>query len=304
MRYSLRMRWSTRVGSALVALSAAVTFAVCASNSKPASKRAFDPHAVNRIAKSKLNRILRATTAASNAVTNADLVAEGQKLFRSTEIAQRGLSCESCHPAGGANHDLGVQNHPTKPGDFTGPRDPIPLWGVTKTAPYLWPGNVPTLNEMMVRVIKNFFNDGATQPDSVTAHQAAALVAYVATLDPPARSFELGTMSPAAVEGEQIFRGKGGCIACHTGPFFTDGLVHDILVPQVPGGNDPGSPLLANGFNTPMLRDVAASAPYMHNGFFPTLEDVVEFYASRSIIAPLPLKPDEKAALVEYLKAL
>jgi len=111
-------------------------------------------------------------------------------------------------------------------------------------------------------------------------------------------------MSPEAVVGEQIFRGKAGCVACHLGPFFTDGLVHDILVPQVSGGNDPGSPLLANAFNTPSLRDVSATGPYMHNGIFTSLAEVVDFYVNRSILAPLRLHEDEKAALVAYLESL
>jgi cytochrome c peroxidase len=297
------MRLGRRFGFVVVALSAAVTFAVCASQTKTA-KRAFDPHAVSPIESAKLNRILRATASASAAVSRTELAAEGQQLFRSTAVAQRGLSCESCHPAGAANHDLGVQNHPTKAGDFTGARDPIALWGVTKTAPYLWPGNVATLNEMTVRVIKNFFKDGATQADGVTAQQTAALIAYMETLEPPARSFALGTMSPAAVRGELLFRGKAGCSGCHSGPFFTDGLIHDILVPRESGNTDPGSAVVPNGFNTPMLRDVAATAPYMHSGLFNSLSEVVDFYASRSIIAPLPLTQTERDDLVAYLEAL
>jgi cytochrome c peroxidase len=65
-------------------------------------------------------------------------------------------------------------------------------------------------------------------------------------------------------------------------------------------------------YKTPMLREVALTAPYMHDGSIATLEDVVEFYdrggvdnPGRSpLLAPLRLAPDEKAALVAFLKTL
>jgi len=124
------------------------------------------------------------------------------------------------------------------------------------------------------------------------------------TLDPPARAFELGTMSDAAKRGEEIFRGKGGCAGCHSGPFFTDGLVHAIGVPAASGDTDPGSPTEPGAFNTPMLRDVASTAPYMHNGSLASLHDVVVFYATRSVMAPIHLSAEDINDLVAYLEAL
>jgi cytochrome c peroxidase len=263
-----------------------------------------DPHALGTISQSRLQRILRATQTAEQAASQSQLAEEGRRLFHSTAIAQHGLSCATCHPAGGTNPELGTQQHPTKAGDFTGARDPISLFGVAKTAPYTWAGSVQTLPEMSVRVITNFFKDGATQPAAVTAHQAAALVAYMATLDPPVSAFDLGTMSPAALRGENLFRGKAGCAACHDGPLFTDKHVHNTLVPKAPGDTDPGSPLVAGAFDTPMLRDLTGSAPYMHNGSIATLKGVVDFYNTQSSVAPLHLSPAEVDDIVEYLKAL
>jgi cytochrome c peroxidase len=65
-------------------------------------------------------------------------------------------------------------------------------------------------------------------------------------------------------------------------------------------------------FKTPTLRDVARTAPYMHDGSLKTLDDVVEFYdkggiANRNLdekLKPLHLTVDEKRALVEFMKAL
>src|SRR6185369_16369445 len=87
----------------------------------------------------------------------------------------------------------------------------------------------------------------------------------------------------------------------------------------VPGQFDVGA------FRTPSLRNVAETAPYMHNGIFPTLESVIDFLdagggvaaaPSQSpdggvpapvkdpILAPLGLAADEKAAVLEFLKSV
>jgi cytochrome c peroxidase len=170
---------------------------------------------------------------------------------------------------------------------------------------------------------------------------AAKLVAYLKTLTPPTTDFDQGTLSAAARRGEKIFQGKGGCIECHGGPSFTDNGVHNTGVPQVTfrdpygtgtdGGrrmsNDKGAPApplpagcnatpLPEGceqderqansafVNTPQMRDLAATAPYMHNGAFPTLRAVVDFYNTGSAVSPLNLEPDEIDDLVAYLESL
>ena len=67
----------------------------------------------------------------------------------------------------------------------------------------------------------------------------------------------------------------------------------------------PGSASIPHGFNTPQLRDVRNTAPYMHNGVFETLEDVVAFYDANPLTGgPLRLSGPEKADLVAYLKTL
>ena len=106
------------------------------------------------------------------------------------------------------------------------------------------------------------------------------------------------------MRGEVLFQGKGACIACHGGPLFTDDKMHNTHVPNVPGWDDPGAANPPGAFNTPTLRDIRNSAPYMHNGVFNTLREVVDFYNSRSSIAPLHLTPDEIDDLVAYMEAL
>src|SRR5439155_9390732 len=72
--------------------------------------------------------------------------------------------------------------------------------------------------------------------------------------------------------GLQLFRGKANCIACHVGPNFTDERLHNTGVAWHDGAfTDSGAGL--GNFKTPTLREVARTAPYMHDGSIATLED-------------------------------
>jgi cytochrome c peroxidase len=209
---------------------------------------------------------------------------------------------------GGTNAELGTIVHPVHQNDFTGPRDVPSLWGVSETPPYGWTGGEPELGEFVVGTIESHFTGGHRQPTAKTAAQVAALVAYLGALEPPVSPFDQGTLSAAARRGEELFQGKGGCIDCHAGPLLTDTALHATLAPEVdPGEDDPGaarSGPLAGAFDTPHLRDVRNTAPYMHNGSLKTLREVVEFYDRRSSVAPLRLTEPEIDDLVAYLEAL
>jgi hypothetical protein len=82
---------------------------------------------VGRPEAERLDRVLRATEAASASATEAQLVARGERLLRSTDLAKRGESCNSCPTAGATNPDLGLIRHSVGPDDFTGPRRAGPL---------------------------------------------------------------------------------------------------------------------------------------------------------------------------------
>lgn len=156
-------------------------------------------------------------------------------------------------------------------------------------------------------------------------------------------------LSPAAVRGLKLFVGRGDCTLCHSGPNFSDGEFHDVGIAL--GANhriDPGrhrgvvtllaSPFTRMGehadgetpaapvqfleaqthqlgqFKTPTLRGVAETAPYMHDGRFDTLEQVVRFYSTRdgasplghptTLLQPLRLTEEEIADLVAFLRSL
>jgi cytochrome c peroxidase len=269
-----------------------------------------DPHAgVGTVDTAKLGRVLQAAEAASASRPEAALAAEGRRLFNSTSLAKAGESCGGCHiGGGGTNPDLGTIVHPQKQGDFTGLRDVPSLWGAARTAPYGWAGQEATLDRFVVGTIESHFKGGDKQPTAKTAEQVAALVAYLDTLEPPVSAFDQGTLSPSARRGEDLFQGKGGCIGCHSGPLLTDNGLHDTFVPKVTEADtDTGAATsgpLRGSFNTPQMRDLRNTAPYMHNGSLKTLRDVVEFYDQRSSIAPLRLTDQEIDDLVAYLQTL
>src|SRR3954454_2126581 len=315
---------------------AGLAVALLAKDDRPHPAAVADMHHGNvRFADGELQRILNAVDATTSGTPNDELVAQGRTIFRDSSLFADGESCQTCHAEGSATAKLGTMVHDTRadtsvkpapPTDFDGPRDPPALWGLQKTPPYFWDGDVATLQAAILRPVKGHMKrfltgDCAnTSPacDELAGALAAKLVAYVKTLDPPTTAFDEGTMSPAALRGEKLFQGKGGCVECHGGPLFTDNLVHNTGVPQVtftsPYGtgtrlsDDKGAPAPAppaecnvadppagcedqlpadSAFvNTPQLRDLRATAPYMHNGAFGTLAAVVQFYNRRSTIAP------------------
>jgi cytochrome c peroxidase len=267
---------------------------------------ARDPHFFANLDPKQVTRVLHAAQAISASAPKAELVAQGEQLFESTAVAKQGESCAACHTQGASNPSLGMTPHPQSKGDFTGPRDPPALWGVAETDPYFWDGSTTNLNDAVAKTILGHFVDGASQPDAVTARQTSAIIAYLDTLNPPASSFSAGTMTASAQRGELLFQGKAGCAACHRGSLFTDNQLHNTGAPQAPGANDPGSNVPVPGsFNTPQLRDVRNTPPYMHNGVFSTLRQVVDFYDQNRLLGgPLNLTEQDKLDLVAYLDAL
>lgn len=125
-------------------------------------------------------------------------------------------------------------------------------------------------------------------------------------------------LTESARRGFDIFFNKTKCDQCHIGVNFTDGSFNNLGVGMDKPQPDLGRALYTkrasdNGaFKTPTLREIARTAPYMHNGSLATLEDVVEFYNKGGIANPnldqrmkkQDLNEQDKKDLVEFLKAL
>jgi cytochrome c peroxidase len=122
-------------------------------------------------------------------------------------------------------------------------------------------------------------------------------------------------IGPSAKRGFYLFVGKANCVACHQAPNFTDEGFHNI---GLKNNHDDGRygvvPIKSTkrGFKTPSLRCVAMTAPYMHNGEYQTLEEVVDHYDRGGDdkqnldpnIKPLRLSVQEKGDLIQFLQSL
>ncbi len=175
-----------------------------------------------------------------------------------------------------------------------------------------------------------------------------AVQAYQSTLIPDQTPFDrflsgnLTAMTPKQIFGLVRFVGKGKCANCHAGPMLTNatfrfhaengplnrdggdtgfhniGLVNSDI-DGGRGGGGPGGAVLSESqslfddwaFKTPTLRNIGLTAPYMHTGSNPTLEDVMEFYdrggdfpnpQKSADIFPLGLSAFDKSAMVDFMK--
>ena len=132
-------------------------------------------------------------------------------------------------------------------------------------------------------------------------------------------------LTQTELRGMRVFRAQGLCTTCHKGGNFTDEMFHNTGVAWMPDAGPSGGLLTDRGraavtnrpedegaFRTPTLREIGRTAPYMHNGSLPTLEAVVDFYerggrrnpSLDKDIVPLRLSAADKAALVDFMKAL
>ncbi len=151
-------------------------------------------------------------------------------------------------------------------------------------------------------------------PEALTQENILlALAAYQRSIVSKATRFDAwvsgddGALSDQEKAGFDIFVGKGGCVSCHGGWRFTDDSNHDTGLPADAGAS------ASQAFKTPGLRELARTAPYMHDGSLPTLAKVIDHYAggvakrasvSSNIVRDLELKDDEKAALITFLESL
>lgn len=132
------------------------------------------------------------------------------------------------------------------------------------------------------------------------------------------RAGDQSALSAEQVRGLEVFFKKSACDACHIGFNFTDGSFANIGIGMDKPNPDLGRFRISGkeedkgAFKTPTLREVANTAPYMHDGSFKTLEEVVEHYNKGGIknphlhqrMKPLNLTEQDKKDLIAFLKAL
>ena len=126
---------------------------------------------------------------------------------------------------------------------------------------------------------------------------------------PPAPKLNiLGKLDPAKaseseLRGQEVFFGKGQCATCHTPPYYTDNLMHNLQVERFFEPQDiNGRMATADGpIKTFPLRGLKDSPPYLHDGRLLTIDDTVEFF---NLVLELKLTAEEKQDLAAFMLTL
>jgi cytochrome c peroxidase len=271
-------------------------------------------------------------------------VALGKQLFFDPRLSgDNRMSCASCHLPDKAFAD-GLRTGKGAGGKDLSRNTPS-LLNVASYTAYFWDGRAATLEEQALFPIQSademnqdldalekelnaipgyvaqfeaVFGSHVTRSDIARALAAfeRSLVSGISPFDRYLNG-DKNALSDEARQGWELFRGDAGCIRCHNGPNFSDSKFYRI------GANfrDPGRGEITrekrdlHAFRTPGLRDLARTGPYMHDGSFETLEQVVHFYYRGLPVqgpdgAPLDLAPligqsfSEMPAVVAFLEAL
>jgi cytochrome c peroxidase len=253
---------------------------------------------------------------------DAETIRRGRELFRDRRLSRdRSLSCASCH-----RPDRGFSDgRPVAVGiaGRTGRRNVPALINRGYGRAFFWDGRTTTLEDTVLRPIAAHneldlsIDEAAVRVGMTRDDMARALASYVRSIlsgDSRFDRFVNGdrrALNAQQQRGLQVFRGKGNCTACHVGPNFTDERLHNTGVAWRTGRlTDNGGGLGA--FRTPTLREIARTAPYMHDGSLRRLEDVVDFYERGGHpnphldeeIRPIRFTADEKRDLVAFLRTL
>ncbi len=279
---------------------------------------------------------------------SAQKVALGHQLFMDKRLsADDSRSCYSCHQnqhgaADGRKTALGAKN-----AELT--RNSPTIWNVGLQRSLYWDGRAPTLEKQAIGALQGGnmglgegLADKAAEigalPEYAEAfakvfglaqgakvepdHIAMALSAYERTLLCGDTGYDTQTLSESQKRGQMLFMGKGGCMTCHNGANFSDGIFHVVGV-----GIDPKDDSADVGrfkvseedkdkyaFKTPTLRNVAKTGPYFHDGSVAALEDAVKTMASGGapkdgitvdpLLTDKQLSDEEIGDLVAFLGAL
>ncbi len=210
----------------------------------------------------------------------------GEMLFHDGRICLHGWqSCASCHPDGradGLNWDLlndGVGN----------PKNTRSLLLSHRTPPAMAIGIRPTAEAAVRSGIEHILM--SERPEA----EAAAMDAWLKSLAAwPSPLLVEGRLSPAAERGQRLFEGdRAGCSSCHPAPLYTDLMSHDV------GSQDKPDDRVT--FDTPTLVEVWRTSPYLHDGRYTTIEQVL---AEGNHGRAGNLSAEELADLVEFVLSL
>ncbi|MBL7965146.1 MAG: cytochrome-c peroxidase [Flavobacteriales bacterium] len=267
-------------------------------------------------------------------------MALGRRLYYDTLLSRngplQGLACATCHDQA---RSFTVPN---------GTVNVLPHVNLAWNSSFLWNGKVSgNLQDIMRFEVSDFFqvdvNVLRSHPEYpelfrkalgtcwITREDVArALAQWFRRLTSTHSKFDRylryeEMLTAQEVSGMSIFLSEtGDCFHCHAVPLMTDNRFHNIGLQSTFTGFDvgryavTGNPIEMGAFKTPTLRNIALTAPYMHDGRFATLEEVVDFYSSGVQHSPsldpimtkpgtgltIGLTPQQKADLVAFLHTL
>jgi len=287
---------------------------------------------------------------ASVALTIEDEVALGDKLFHDPLLSvDRSVSCASCHIAEFAFADtarvsIGVYG-------AKGTRNSPSVMNMADRSIFFYDGRARDLFDQIHFPIEDHkemkfdmqsvaarltevkeYNEAFAkiyQEEPNPSNIAKAIASFVASLETSNTEFDAwmqdkpNKMSESAIRGRTLFMSdKAKCFDCHFGPDFTDdafknvGLYDEQMYADRGRGNITKSPADFGKFKVPGLRNIAVTAPYMHDGSFATLREVIDYYddvykvvknpigLDSILIKPLNLTEQEKIDLEEFLVSL
>jgi cytochrome c peroxidase len=299
-----------------------------------------------------LHELRTSSAEADNTDLNPRVVRLGARLFFDPVLSGgRNIACASCH----APHRGFADGRPRGLGVRALTRSTPSVINRVGTSEQLWDGRAKSLEEQALlaithpdemagnvgEVVRRLNDQLSYRAHFLEAFNAPpsgpligrALAAFQRTIlngNSKVDRFEDGedtALNASEKRGRELFRGKARCISCHHGPNYTDESFHNVALKPFSDGNDAGRAIAtgrpedARKFKTPTLRNLSATAPYMHDGSVATLEDVVRLYnaggespeALRNAqppskkdleIFPLELNEQEIADLVAFLRAL
>lgn len=272
----------------------------------------------------------------------AEKISLGKQLFFDPRLSKDNtISCSSCHdPNKGWSNG---ERFATGVGGKKGGRSSPTLINVAYNKSQFWDGRSPSLEAQAKGPIENSIEmnisgeevvkklnaiegyrsqfQKAFGTDVTFDNVAKAIAAYERTIlsgNAPYDRFKAGdknALSETAQRGMKLFFGKANCTACHAGYNFSDGGYHNLGVgikaKKVDIGRIAVSKLTQDrgSFKTPTLREIAKSAPYMHDGSVKTLEEVIDRYNKGGTpnnqldeeIYELRLSDQEKKDLIKFL---
>lgn len=275
----------------------------------------------------------------------------GRKLFFDPILSQdRSISCGSCHKpefafadnrsfSRGVNDSLGKRNTPS-------------VMNMASRSHFFYDGRASSLEEQAIGPIENpiemnlsidsavyrlqhsevyiLLFDKIFKDEPTKENLASALASFQRGLESDGSAphdlwindIELTALSASQQRGRELFLGKAKCFDCHFGPDFTGDEFRNIGLYDEREYKDKGRFDITKDtadlgkFKVPGLRNVALTAPYMHDGSIETLEEVIDFYSDLYMFVPNPINLDtimreplklsvtEKEDLVNFLHSL